>query len=104
MINIAKGDRYKNIDNKHIDIFALDFKITKNGSYMEYFIEPFYSWPQKFNKNPIKLDIVIIYDRKKLKRVVHKYEGRDDIKKDGFVFKENKKKDKDTLMGIIKII
>lgn len=97
-----KGDRYENIENKQIDIFALDFKITENGAYTEQFIEPFYFWPKKFGKLPIKLDILIIYDREKFKRVVHKYEGRDDVKKDGFVFKENNKKD--ALMGIIKII
>lgn len=99
----CKGDRYDNVENKHIDIFALDFKITKRGKYLEKFIEPFYSWPKKFGRKPIKLDLVILYDRTKLKKIIHKYEGRKDIKKDGFVFKEPNNKI-DAVKGIIKIL
>lgn len=98
-----KGDRYENVENKSIDIFAFDFKITKGGSYLEHFIEPFYLEPKKFKGEPIKLDVVILYDRAKLKKVFHKYEGRDDTKKDGFVFKEPENK-VNAIKGIIKII
>lgn len=97
------GDRYENLDNKPIDIFALDFKITEKGNYLEHFIEPFYVWPKENGSNPIKLDIILLYDRSKLKKVFHKYEGRDDIKKDGFVFKEPNSKS-EALKAIIKVI
>lgn len=98
-----KGDRYENIENKKIDFFALDFKIKDNSKIMEQFIEPFYLWPPKFGDKPKRLDIVIIYDISKLKRVIHQYEGRDDIKKDGFVFKDPNNK-KEALLGVIKIL
>src|SRR3989339_1710772 len=98
----SKGDRYENVENKPIDIFALDFKITEKKKYLEHFIEPFYFWPIKFGNNPIKLDIIILYDRTKLQKVVHRYEGRKDIKRDGFVFKKPNNK-VGALMGIIKI-
>jgi hypothetical protein len=97
-----EGDRYENMDNKSIDIFALDFKITEKGHYLEHFIEPFYFWPKENGHEPIKLDIILLYDRSKFKKVFHKYEGRDDVKKDGFVFKEPNTKI-DALKTIIKV-
>lgn len=93
-----KGDRYENVDNKHIDIFALDF-LVNSKDIMKIFIESFYVYPKK----PIRIDIAIIYDAAKLKRVLHRYEGRIDIKRDGFVFKDPENK-KDALLGIIKIL
>lgn len=98
-----KGDRYENIEGKHIDFFALDFKIRKDGQYFRFFLEPFYYWPIQDRKYPVKVDIAIIYDLSKLKRVVHQYKGRTDIKKDGFVFKSPENK-KDAILGIIKIL
>ena len=38
-----KGEKYENMENRKIDFFAMDFKIAKNGRYMENFIEPFYT-------------------------------------------------------------
>ncbi|MBW3011579.1 hypothetical protein KY311_00170 [Candidatus Woesearchaeota archaeon] len=81
----------------------MDFKITKKGKYMQYFIEPFYVWSKKLKGKPIRLDLVLVYDLSKLKRVVHKYHGRTDIKKDGFVFRDKENK-KQALLGIIKIL
>lgn len=98
-----KGDRYENIENKHIDFFALDFKIMKDGQYFQFFLEPFYYWPIQDRKYPVKVDIAIIYDLSKLKRVMHQYKGRTGIKKDGFIFKNPENK-KDALLGIIKIL
>ena len=98
-----KGERYENIENKKIDFFALDFRIKKDSAIIENFIEPFYTWPIKFGGKPIRINVILIYDLSKLKRVYHQYKGRNDIKKDGFVFKnpENKRK---ALLGIIKIL
>jgi len=95
------GDRYENIKNKKIDLFAIDLKITPQARIMEKLIEPFYTWPKKFGRKPIRLNIAIIYDLSKLKRVVHQYEGRTDIKRDGFVFKNPNKKS-EAILGIIK--
>lgn len=98
-----KGERYDNIENKKIDFFALDFKVKQDSVMMENFIEPFYTWPKKFGEKPVKIDIAIIYDLSKLRRVVHQYKGRNDVKRDGFVFKDQKNK-RDALIGIIKIL
>ncbi|MBW2997718.1 hypothetical protein KY349_05245 [Candidatus Woesearchaeota archaeon] len=97
------GDRYENVEGKHIDFFALDFTVKQNSRIMEKFIEPFYTWPPQLGGKPVRLDIAIVYDLSKLKRVIHTYEGRDDIKKDGFVFRNPENK-RDALLGIIKII
>ncbi|OFZ71519.1 MAG: hypothetical protein A2451_01905 [Bdellovibrionales bacterium RIFOXYC2_FULL_39_8] len=93
----------KMVDNRPIDIFALAFKIKEGKQYFKHFAEPFYHWPLHFGKKTIRLDIVILYDRTKLKRIVHKYDGRDDIKKDGFVFKEKNNK-VGAIRGIIQIM
>ncbi len=98
-----KGDRYDNLGNKKIDFFALDFKIGQESVIMENFIEPFYTWPLKFGETPVRIDIAVIYSLSKLKRVLHQYKGRTDIKRDGFVFKDQKNK-RDALLGIIKIL
>lgn len=97
-----KGEKYENVEGKHIDFFALNFKINKSGRYMENFIEPFYTYPKDEGKRPVRIDIIIIYDMSKLKRVLHSYEGRKDVKKDGFVFKTKDKTE--ALLGIIKVL
>ncbi|MCB0847558.1 MAG: hypothetical protein KDE26_30110 [Bacteroidetes bacterium] len=98
-----KGDRYENIENKHIDIFAMAFEIQQEGSYFEYFLEPFYFFPVAEQKKPVRVDIAIIYDPKQLVVVEHHYQGREnETKKDGFVFKYPDKK-AEAILGIIKI-
>jgi hypothetical protein len=98
------GDRYENLDNKHIDLFALDFTVDKNGEYFAQFIEPFYYWPISDRGYPVRLDIAIIYDRSKLSVVEHRYEGREnELKKDGFVFRDPDHKP-EAILGIIKIL
>jgi len=98
------GDRYENVDKKDIDFFALDFNIKPQSKIMEQFIEPFYLYPPKIRgAKPVRLDIVILYDLSKLKRVIHRYEGRKDIKKDGFIFKNPENK-KEAILGIVKIL
>jgi hypothetical protein len=98
-----KGDRYENVENKKIDFFAIDFNIKEKTKIMEKFIEPFYLYPPLIRgAKPIRLDIVIVYDLSKLRRVLHQYYGRRDIKRDGFVFKDPENK-KDALLGIIKL-
>ena len=98
-----KGEKYENVGNKCIDFFALDFKITSKGKYMKNFIEPFYEYPKQEKAIPVRIDIIIIYDLSKLKRVIHRYEGRTDVKRDGFVFKNPSNKP-DAIKGIIKVL
>ena len=95
-----KGDRYENVEDKKIDFFALDFKIREKGKYVRHLIEPFYEMGIKYGGRPLRLDILIIYDLAKLKRVIHSYEGRKDIKRDGFVFRNQDNK-RDALLGIV---
>jgi hypothetical protein len=99
-----KGDKYDNLDNKQIDFFALDYTIKKDENYFKQFIELFYFWPIVDRNKPIRIDIAIIYELSKLKRVEHRYKGREsELKKDGFVFKNPKNKP-DAILGIIKIL
>jgi hypothetical protein len=99
-----KGDRYENVEGKKIDFFALDYTVKKNGEYFRYLIEPFYYWPIHDRGRPLRADIAIIYDLSKLKRILHQYKGREgEIKKDGFVFKDQENKS-DAILGIIKIL
>ncbi|KHO47629.1 MAG: hypothetical protein QT00_C0002G0286 [archaeon GW2011_AR5] len=97
-----EDEKYGNAEGRHIDIFALDFRIGPKGRYMENFIEPFYTYPKQEGRKPVRIDVIIIYDLSKLKRVPHRYEGREDIKRDGFVFRCPDKKD--ALLGIIKVL
>lgn len=64
---------------------------------------PFYHWGQKSRGFPIKIDILIIYDFHQLEVVEHRYAGREDIKRDGFRFKDPKYKPP-ALLEIIKIM
>jgi len=99
-----KGDRYENIDGKQIDFFALDFKVKAKEKYFKDFLEPFYFWPIADRQEPIRIDIAVVYDMSQLKRVIHKYKGREkEIKKDGFVFKNPARKT-EAILGIIKIL
>lgn len=96
------GDRYENIDNKHIDLFAFKKKVTPNASLTQPLIWGFYHSAKGFHGQPVRIDIISIYDASKLKAVSHKYVGRDDVKRDGFVF--NNPDDKQgALLAIIKI-
>lgn len=96
-----KGDRYGNIQNRRIDFFALDFKVGPKNVMMEKLIEPFYTYPIRDGRKPIRLDIAILYDRTQLKCVPHTYDGKR-IKRDGFIFRHPDAR-RDALFGMIKI-
>ena len=99
-----KGDRYENLENRHIDFFAIPFEINKEDSYFEHFVEPFYFWPIADRGKPIRVDIAIIYDLNQLEVVEHRYEGREnEVKRDGFVFRNRENKAR-SILGIIKIL
>jgi hypothetical protein len=98
-----KGDRYENLENLHIDFFAMDFLVGENKSYFEYLFEPFYFWPIAQRGIPIKIDIAIVYALSKLEVVPHRYHGREkELKKDGYVFKNPGNKP-GAILGILKI-
>lgn len=95
------GDRYENIGNKHIDLFALRRKITLSTKLFWQLSWSFFNFPPK-SRGPIRVNILVIYKAEKLKAVVHRYEGRTDTKRDGFIFKDSKNKQQ-AVLGIIRI-
>ena len=96
------GVRYENVEKKCIDFFALDFKVTARSKIMEKFIRPFYEYPKQQRMKPIRLDLVMLYDRKQVSHVMHSYDGKRK-KRDGFVFKDPSDR-KAALLGIVKIL
>jgi hypothetical protein len=84
-----KGDRYENIGNKKIDLFALELTVGKEDEEIDikYALESFYYYPIADRNSPVRVDIAIVYDLEQLEVVEHQYEGRADIKRDGYVFK-----------------
>src|SRR5581483_819097 len=97
------GDRYENIQGKHIDLFGFRRKVTPRMQLFKDIAYGFYQSALAIHGKPTRIDILIIYDAAKLKAVVHQYEGRTDKKRDGFVFREAGDKVEATL-GIIKIV
>lgn len=97
-----KGDRYENIDNKHIDLFGVPSTITENSEIFKVIAWGFYHSSIAVHGYPVRIDIVTVYDAEQLDQVFHQYEGRDDIKSDGFAFKDPAHKAQ-AMLGIIVI-
>ena len=97
-----KGDRYENIEGKKIDLFAWPVKVNSSFEVMRLFIRAMYRWPQKYRKGSIRIDIIVLYDPSKLKRVYYKHTYKRKILSDGFVFKYPDKKS-EAILGIIKV-
>lgn len=97
------GDRYENIENKHIDLFAFSAKVTPDLELAWQVIYGFYHSSIAIHGSPVRIDILTIYDASQMTEVVHRYEGRDDIKRDGFVF-NNPANKCGALLGVIKIV
>lgn len=98
------GDRYDNIDNKHIDLFLLRRKISERSKIFWQLAWSFYESPLKLRGQPVRVDILVIYDLERLKavRTTHTHEGFPVTKRDGFVFKDPNNK-AEALLGIVKI-
>jgi hypothetical protein len=96
------GDRYDNIEGKHIDLFAFPMNITKDSKELHNLIWGFYHSAIDVHGRPMRIDIITIYDTDHMRQVLHQYEGRDDIKDDGFVFKNPQHKTA-ALKALIKI-
>jgi len=97
------GDRYENIKGKHIDLFAFRKKVTPKIELFKDISWGFYHGAKAIHGQPIRIDLLMIYDASELSAVVHQYEGRDDIKRDGFVFKNPEDKSS-ALLAVIKIL
>lgn len=97
-----RGDRYENIKGKHIDLFAFRRKVTPRMELFKDVSWGFYHGAKAIHGKPVRIDLLTVYDASQLKAVVHQYEGRTDIKRDGYVFKNPEDKTS-ALIGIIKI-
>ncbi|MBP7807212.1 hypothetical protein KA047_01815 [Candidatus Saccharibacteria bacterium] len=95
------GDRYENVDKKHIDFFGRVCTV-KPGKYLSLFIlKGFHVWVPKNHKHN-KMDIWLVYDRSQLKSVMHMYPQHMILKRDGYVFKDSSHKEQ-ALLGIIEV-
>ncbi len=97
------GDRYENIDNKHIDLFAFRADLSTEDAVFHQAVWGFYHSSKAIHGYPMRIDIVTVYDATKMNQVTHQYMGREDIKDDGFSFKDPDNKP-DALLGIIKLL
>lgn len=99
------GDRYDNTENKHIDLFLLRRKISDKSKIFWQLAWSFYESPLKLRGQPVRVDILVIYDLTKLKavRTTHTHEGYPVTKRDGFVFRYPDKKN-EAVLGIFKIL
>ncbi len=82
------GDRYDNIQNRHIDLFAYRRKIGPRTRLFEHLCWGFYHSAIAIHGKPVRLDLLTVYDASQLSIVTHGYEGRTDTKRDGFAFKD----------------
>lgn len=97
------GDRYENIQGKHIDLFGFRRKVGPRMQLFKDVAYGFYRSALGIHGKAVRIDILIIYDATKLKAVVHQYEGRPDRKRDGFVFCIPERKS-EAILGIMKIL
>lgn len=97
------GDRYENIQGKHIDLFGFRRKVGPHMQLFKDVVYGFYHSALGLHGEAVRIDILIIYDAAKLQAVVHQYEGRTDKKRDGFVFRDPAHK-QDALHGVVKIL
>ena len=81
------GNKYDNLENLHIDIFAYDVLPDCDDNDLTYFFQSFYWYGLAENGEPGMVDIIIVYDADFLNRIHHHYPGRCDIKRDGFTFR-----------------
>jgi hypothetical protein len=95
-----EGNGYENVQNRHIDLFAFRRKVTRR---MRLFMGLSWGFYHAVEGQPGRIDLLILYDATKLKSVLHRYEGRTDSKRDGFVFRHPAHKH-EALLGIVKIL
>lgn len=96
------GDRYANIENKHIDLFGFRRTVTPKMRLFAQLSWGFYHGSIEIHGRPTRLDIVSIYDATRLRAVRHQYEGRADRKRDGYRFVDPAHKTA-ALLGVIRL-
>jgi proteasome lid subunit RPN8/RPN11 len=96
------GDRYENIQGKHIDLFAFPAHVQQDLEVGDQVVYGFYHSAIGIHGRPTRIDILTIYKADQFEVVEHQYEGRDDVKRDGFVFKDPARK-QEAVLGIIKL-
>ncbi len=96
------GDRYTNIEGKHIDLFGLRRTVTPRMRMFADLSWGFYHGAIAIHGHPTRLDIVSIYNATRLRAVLHRYEGRPDSKRDGFRFIDPDRKT-EALLGLIQL-
>lgn len=97
-----KGDRYDNVEGKHIDLFGFRRKVTPRMRLFKDIVWGFYHGSIAIYGKPTRIDILIVYDALQMTRVSHSYKGSGQVKRDGFVFKDPGNKPQ-AVLGIIKI-
>lgn len=100
---IRKGDRYDNIEGKQIDVFGRICSIKEGNLMSKSLVDGFHVYGAKFHGKPSgKMDIWLLYDRTKMTAVSFHPTGYKDLKRDGYIFKDQNNKP-DALLGIIVI-
>lgn len=98
-----KGDRYENAESKQIDLFGRTCTVSPGKPLSKALLQGFHIYGAKFHGRPSpKMDIWLVYDRDKLKSVLHYYERYQVYKRDGYVFKDPRHKNQ-ALLGILDI-
>ncbi len=85
------GNKYGNLENLHIDIFAYDVLPDCDDNDLTYFFQSFYWFGLAENGEPGIVDVIIVYGADFLNRIYHHYAGRCDTKTDGFTFRVSNK-------------
>ena len=96
------GDRYSNIGGKQIDLFGISRTVTRRMRLFANLSWGFYHGSIEIRGHPTRLDIVTIYDASKLRAVLHQYQGRADLKRDGFRFKDGHDR-RAAVLGVLKL-
>lgn len=96
------GDRYENIEGKRIDLFGRTVTISSGKKLSRFLLAGFHVWVPKTGYKQRKMDIWLVYDRSKLKSVLHSYEKYHINKRDGYVFIDPGKK-AEALLGMLVI-
>jgi hypothetical protein len=96
------GDRYENLGGKHIDFFAFRRKVSPRTELFKDIAYGFYRSAIGVHGRPVRIDILIIYDATQVRAVVHQYQGRTGLKRDGYVFRDPANKPA-AVLGILKI-
>lgn len=96
------GDRYDNLEGRHIDFFGMRRTVRPRMRLFEALSWGFYHGSIEIHGRPTRLDIVSIYDATQVRAVLHQYEGREDLKRDGFRFVHPDRKAA-ALLGVIKL-